>query len=74
MVSNNAVENVRQAKASFNRTGYLAFPLAEAFPQASVYGIDIAETVIAQNRERARDRQLTNPFLTLCEMRRIRSM
>lgn len=98
MVNNNAVENVRQAKASFNRildnktyaniirddkhldillglvndsqyhnildigtgTGYLAFPLAEAFPQASVYGIDIAETVIAQNRERARERQLTN--------------
>lgn len=41
-------------------TGYLAFPLAEGFPQARVVGIDIAETVLAQNIERAKDEQLDN--------------
>lgn len=30
-------------------TGYLAFPLADKFPKASVYGIDVAETIIANN-------------------------
>lgn len=33
-------------------TGYLAFPLAEAYPNALVYGIDIAESIIGKNRER----------------------
>ena len=32
-------------------TGYLAFPLAEKFPQASIYGIDIAETIMEKNNE-----------------------
>lgn len=41
-------------------TGYLAFPLAEVFPQARVVGIDITETVLAQNAEQARERGLKN--------------
>lgn len=34
-------------------TGYLAFPLAEAYPQAVVYGIDIAQGIMEENRRRA---------------------
>lgn len=31
-------------------TGYLAFPLAEMFPDAKVYAIDIADAIIEKNR------------------------
>lgn len=41
-------------------TGYLAFPLAKSFPEAKVIGIDIAENVIAQNEERAKEEQIGN--------------
>lgn len=32
-------------------TGYLAFPLSEIFSSATVYGIDIAENIVAKNNE-----------------------
>lgn len=41
-------------------TGYLAFPLAEAYPQAMVYGIDIAESIIDKNRERVKSENIDN--------------
>ncbi len=95
---NQDIENVKQAKASFDRildnqkytsiirddvhlsvildlviggkyhkildigtgTGYLAFPLAEEFPQASVYGIDIAETIMEKNNEIVKEKGISN--------------
>ena len=40
--------------------GYLAFPLAEKFPTASVCGIDIAETIIRKNNESVKERGISN--------------
>lgn len=95
---NKDLENVKQAKRSFNRildndkyagiirddkhlsllisliegrkyskildigtgTGYLAFPLSEEFPTANVYGIDIAETIVAKNNEIVQEKGITN--------------
>ena len=34
-------------------TGYLAFPLAERFPDCEVIGLDVADAVVASNNERA---------------------
>lgn len=36
-------------------TGYLALPLAEEYPEAIVYGIDIAENIVAKNNELVKD-------------------
>ena len=41
-------------------TGYLAFPLAKAYPEALVYGIDIAESIMDINRERVKKSGMTN--------------
>lgn len=41
-------------------TGYLAFPLAEEFQTASVYGIDIAEAIIKKNNETAKEKGIQN--------------
>lgn len=41
-------------------TGYLAFPLAEKFPQATVTGIDIAEKIIDQNVKVAEEKGISN--------------
>ncbi len=41
-------------------TGYLAFPLAEEYPEAMVYGIDIAERIIDKNNELAKEKQMNN--------------
>ena len=41
-------------------TGYLAFPLAKIHPTAQVRGIDIAEKVIEQNVERAKEQNYVN--------------
>lgn len=41
-------------------TGYLAFPLANAFPQATVYGIDIAETIMEKNNEIVKESGIDN--------------
>ena len=41
-------------------TGYLAFPLAEMFPRAQVYGIDIAETIIENNQKQVLERGIGN--------------
>lgn len=41
-------------------TGYLAFPIAQMQPQAQVYGIDIAETVIRHNAESAARQGVSN--------------
>lgn len=41
-------------------TGYLAFPLAEEYPLSTVYGIDIAENVIAKNNEYAKENGIPN--------------
>lgn len=41
-------------------TGYLAFPLAEKFPTASVYGIDIAETIIEKNNVIVKEKGISN--------------
>lgn len=95
---NTAIENVRQAKDSFNQilnnekyagiikdddhlsllldlindgsyhkiidigtgTGYLAFPLAEKFSTASVYGIDIAEVIVEKNNEIVKEKNISN--------------
>lgn len=95
---NTAIENVRQAKDSFNHilnnekyagiikdddhlsllldmvsdgsyhkiidigtgTGYLAFPLAEKFLTANVYGIDIAEVVVEKNNEIVKEKNISN--------------
>jgi len=43
-------------------TGYLAFPLAEKFPAAAVYGIDIAETIIEKNNEIVKGKNISNLF------------
>lgn len=40
--------------------GYLAFPLAAAYSDAQVYGIDIAESIIDKNRERVREDGIVN--------------
>lgn len=95
---NTDVENVKQAKESFNNvldnkkyagiikdnnhlsllldlvnkgrynrildigtgTGYLAFPLAEQFPAASIYGIDIAEKIIKKNNAIVKEKGIHN--------------
>ena len=95
---NQDIENVKQAKASFDHildnqkyasiirddthlavildlvrdgkyrkildigtgTGYLAFPLAEKFPQASIYGIDIAETIVEKNNGIVKEKGISN--------------
>lgn len=41
-------------------TGYLAFPLAEEFPAASICGIDIAETIIEKNKEVVTEKGISN--------------
>lgn len=41
-------------------TGYLAFPLAEIYPEALVFGIDIAGGIIDKNRERVIKEGKTN--------------
>lgn len=41
-------------------TGYLAFPLAERFSAATVYGIDIAETIIEKNKETVKEKAIPN--------------
>ncbi|MDE7178786.1 MAG: class I SAM-dependent methyltransferase [Lachnospiraceae bacterium] len=95
---NTDVENVKQAKESFNRvldnkiyagiikddnhlsllldlvngskynnildigtgTGYLAFPLAEQFPTASVCGIDIADVIVEKNNAIVKEKGIPN--------------
>ncbi|ELZ29169.1 hypothetical protein C475_03094 [Halosimplex carlsbadense 2-9-1] len=42
--------------------GHVAFEVAEAFPEADVVGYDAAEPVLAENRERARDRDTDVDF------------
>lgn len=41
-------------------TGYLAFPLAEMFPEAKVYGIDIAEAIMEKNMETVEKTGISN--------------
>lgn len=41
-------------------TGYLAFPLAEMYPSSNVYGIDIADAIIAKNQEIVREKGIDN--------------
>lgn len=41
-------------------TGYLAFSLAEMFPAASVYGIDIADKIVEKNNEAVKERSIPN--------------
>lgn len=41
-------------------TGYLAFPLSEEFQTASVYGIDIAETIIEKNNKIVKEKGIQN--------------
>ncbi|MDE6014487.1 MAG: methyltransferase domain-containing protein [Acetatifactor sp.] len=95
---NHDVENVKQAKNSFNNilgnkkyagiikddkhlsllldlvegdknnkildigtgTGYLAFPLAEKFPTASVCGIDIADVIVEKNNATVKEKGIRN--------------
>lgn len=95
---NHDVENVKQAKNSFNNilgnkkyagiikddkhlsllldlvegdknnkildigtgTGYLAFPLAEKFPTASVLGIDIADVIVEKNNATVKEKGIRN--------------
>jgi len=41
-------------------TGYLAFPLAEMYPNAKVYGIDIAEVIMEKNQETVKESGISN--------------
>ena len=41
----------------------MAFPLSEEFPTANVYGIDIAETIVAQNNEIVKEKGIINVIL-----------
>lgn len=41
-------------------TGFLAFPLAEKYPQTRVTGLDIVEKALDKNRERAESKGLKN--------------
>ena len=41
-------------------TGYLAFPLAKMFPNCKVIGLDLADTIMMNNNERASKEGLTN--------------
>lgn len=41
-------------------TGFLAFPLAEKYPQAKVTGLDIVEKALDKNRIRAEGKELKN--------------
>ena len=41
-------------------TGYLAFPLAEMYPSSTVYGIDIADAIIAKNQEIVGEKGIDN--------------
>lgn len=41
-------------------TGYLAFPLAEKFPEVEVVGIDIAETIVKKNNETVKENNIKN--------------
>lgn len=43
-------------------TGYLAFPLAEKFSASTVYGIDIAETIIEKNNETVTEKEISNLY------------
>lgn len=43
-------------------TGYLAFPLAKAYPEAMVCGIDIAESIIRENERRVQESNVSNLF------------
>jgi trans-aconitate methyltransferase len=42
--------------------GHVGFAVAEAFPEVDVVGYDAAEPVLAENRERARDRHVDVDF------------
>lgn len=41
-------------------TGYMAFPLAEKFPNACVCGIDIAEGIVEKNNAAVREKGISN--------------
>lgn len=41
-------------------TGYLAFPLAEQFPTASVCGIDIADVIVGKNNATVKEKGIHN--------------
>ena len=41
-------------------TGYLAFPLAEQFPTASICGIDIAEIIVEKNNATVKEKVIHN--------------
>lgn len=41
-------------------TGYLAFPLAAKYTASTVYGIDIADAIIAKNQEAVKEKGITN--------------
>lgn len=41
-------------------TGYLAFPLAEQFPTASVCGIDIADVIVEKNNVTVKEKGISN--------------
>lgn len=41
-------------------TGYLAFPLAEQFPTASVCGIDVAEIIVEKNNAAVKEKNIAN--------------
>ncbi|MBR4084070.1 MAG: methyltransferase domain-containing protein [Lachnospiraceae bacterium] len=41
-------------------TGYLAFPLAKMYPEAKVYGIDIAEAIMEKNQEIVKESGISN--------------
>ncbi len=41
-------------------TGYLAFPLAKMYPEAKVYGIDIAEAIMEKNQETVKESGISN--------------
>lgn len=41
-------------------TGYLAFPLAEKFPTASVCGIDIADVIVEKNNATVKEKGIRN--------------
>lgn len=43
-------------------TGYLAFPLAKAYPDAQVFGIDIAESIIRENERHVEESNMSNLF------------
>lgn len=52
--------NPRQALDSATGTGFAAFKIAEAFPDALIDGVDQAEEMIRLAREKARDKETQN--------------